>query len=122
MGTTGWMAGEGPLVEFAAGFEQELLARGHKPGAIAKHLGLMGQLNRWMTSTDLAAGDLGAAVLEQFLAEARASGRRRVPTMATASTPTGRSRNEPWPAPHHRPPNPAATSPRTTYSPSWRAL
>ncbi|MFE3281055.1 tyrosine-type recombinase/integrase [Nocardia sp. NPDC059239] len=86
MGTTGWMAGEGPLVEFAAGFEQELLARGHKPGAIAKHLGLMGQLNRWMTSTDLAAGDLRAAVVEQFLVEARASGRRRVPTMATAAT------------------------------------
>ncbi len=86
MGTTGWMTGEGPLVPFAAGFEQELVLRGHKPGAIAKHLGLMGQLNRWMASADLAVCDLTPSVFEQFLAAARAGGRRRVPTMVSAAT------------------------------------
>ncbi|WP_083898291.1 site-specific integrase [Nocardia vinacea] len=85
MGTTRWVADGGPLVGFAAGFKRELELRGNKPTAIAQHLRLMGQLNRWMASADVAAQDLTPAVVEQFFAAARGQGQRRVPTMATAA-------------------------------------
>jgi integrase/recombinase XerD len=83
MGTVAWTRGEGPLVSFAEGFWQELLAQGHPPGGAKHHLVLMGQLNRWLLGEVLAAGDLTPAVAEQFLTSRRARGQRRVPTLAS---------------------------------------
>ena len=83
MGTISWMCGAGPLVPFAEGFEEELRRLGHRPGAVRHHRVLMGQLDRWLTGEGLAVEDLSVALVEGFLASRRASGRRRVPTVAT---------------------------------------
>ncbi|WP_179377930.1 tyrosine-type recombinase/integrase [Rhodococcus sp. ACS1] len=85
MGTISWMRGAGPLVPFAEGFEEELRRLGHRPGAIRHHLVLMGQLDRWLTGEGLVVEDLSIALVEGFLASRRASGRRRVPTVATVA-------------------------------------
>nr|WP_179377731.1 site-specific integrase [Rhodococcus sp. ACS1] len=79
------MRGAGPLVPFAEGFEEELRRLGHRPGAIRHHMVLMGQLDRWLTGEGLAVEDLSIALVEGFLASRRASGRRRVPTVATVA-------------------------------------
>jgi site-specific recombinase XerD len=81
MGTVSWARGEGPLVPFAEGFWRELLRLGHPPGGAKHHLALMCQLNRWMLSEGLAAGELTPAVAGQFVAFLRAGGQRRVPTL-----------------------------------------
>jgi hypothetical protein len=61
MGTIAWTQGDSPLVPFAAGYERKLLELGHKPGAVAKYLGLMGQLSRWLAGEGLGVGDLTPA-------------------------------------------------------------
>ncbi len=81
MGTIAWTHGDGPLVPFAAGYERKLLGLGHKPGALAKYLGLMGQLDHWLAGAGLGVGDLSLARVEEFLAARRAGGQRRVPTL-----------------------------------------
>jgi integrase/recombinase XerD len=85
MGTISWTCGDGPLVQFAAGFERKLVGLGYRPGGAAVQLGLMGQLDRWLAEAGLAAADLSPARVEQFLAARRARGQRRVPTLASAA-------------------------------------
>ena len=85
MGTISWTRGDGPLVQFAAGFEQKLVGRGYQPGGVAVQLGLMRQLNRWLAEAGVAVGDLTPARVEQFVAARAARGRRRVPTLASAA-------------------------------------
>jgi site-specific recombinase XerD len=70
------------LAPFAEGFWRELLRRGHPPGGAKHHLALMCRLDGWMRSESLAAGDLTPAAAGHFVAFLRASGQRRVPTLA----------------------------------------
>jgi integrase/recombinase XerD len=65
----------GPLSVFAAGFLEELLGRGYRPGTAAKQLQLMAHLSRWVEAQDLAPGDLRRVELERFVQERRATGR-----------------------------------------------
>jgi site-specific recombinase XerD len=85
MPTIAWTCGDGPLVEFAAGFERKLVGLGYRPGGVAMQLRLMRQLDRWLADTGLAVGDLTPERVEQFLAACRARGQRRVPTLASAT-------------------------------------
>ncbi len=63
----------GPLSEFAAGFREELLGRGYRPGTSAKQLQLMAHLSRWLVARDLEPGALGREQIERFVQERRAS-------------------------------------------------
>ena len=65
----------GPLLVFAAGFLEELLGRGYRPGTAAKQLQLMAHLSRWMAAHGLEPGDLREVELERFVQERRATGR-----------------------------------------------
>jgi integrase/recombinase XerD len=65
----------GPLSGFAAGFLEELLGRGYRPGTAAKQLQLMAHLSRWMVAHGLQPGDLRRAEIERFVHERRATGR-----------------------------------------------
>lgn len=81
MGSVAWTRGDGPLVPFVAGYERELQELGCRPGTVKHRLGLMGQLNRWLVSEHLGAGDLTVVRVEEFLGAQRDAGRRRVPTL-----------------------------------------
>jgi integrase/recombinase XerD len=65
----------GPLAVFAAGFLEELLGRGYRPGTAAKQLQLMAHLSRWMAARDLELNDLQGVEIERFVQERRATGR-----------------------------------------------
>jgi hypothetical protein len=65
----------GPLLVFAAGFLEELLGRGYRPGTAAKQLQLMAHLSRWMAAHRLKPGDLREIEIERFVQERRARGR-----------------------------------------------
>jgi integrase/recombinase XerD len=64
-----------PLSVFAAGFLEELLGRGYRPGTAAKQLQLMAHLSRWMAAQDLQPAELGRVEIERFVREGRATGR-----------------------------------------------
>jgi integrase/recombinase XerD len=83
MGTVSWTSGEGPLVAYAAGYRGELERCGFSPWTVRRHLGVMGQLNRWLAAEGLSAADLAVARAGQFFAARRAAGQRRVPAMQT---------------------------------------
>jgi hypothetical protein len=83
MGTVSWASGEGPMAGYAAGFRRELEGCGFSPRAVRGHLGVMGQLDRWLAAERLCAADLAVARAGQFFAARRAAGQRRVPTMQT---------------------------------------
>ncbi|MGH2945304.1 MAG: hypothetical protein ACRDPC_03400 [Solirubrobacteraceae bacterium] len=59
----------GPLSVFAAGFLEELLGRGYRPGTAAKQLQLMAHLSRWMAAHDLELDDLRSVEIERFVQE-----------------------------------------------------
>jgi integrase/recombinase XerD len=63
----------GPLWVFAAGFRDELLGRGYRPGTVAKQLQLMACLSRWLGAHDLDPAAVGSVQIELFLRERRAS-------------------------------------------------
>ena len=63
----------GPLSVFAAGFLDELVGRGYRPGTAAKQLQLMAHVSRWMTAREVEPGALGRAEIERFLRERFAS-------------------------------------------------
>jgi integrase/recombinase XerD len=65
----------GPLSVFAAGFLEELLGRGYRPGTAAKQLQLMAHLSRWMAAHGLEPGDLHKVEIERFVQERRATRR-----------------------------------------------
>lgn len=64
----------GPLSVFAAGFREELLGRGYRPGTVAKQLQLMAHLSRWMVAHDVEPAALCREQIEQFVRERRACG------------------------------------------------
>jgi hypothetical protein len=65
----------GPLSVFAAGFLEELLGRGYRPGTAARQLQLMAHRSRWMAADGLEPGDLGRVEIERFVRARRATGR-----------------------------------------------
>lgn len=83
MGTDSWVSGGGPLAGYAAGYRCELERRGFSPRAVRDHLGVVGQLDRWLAGERLCAADLAVARAGQFFAARRAAGQRRVPAMQT---------------------------------------
>jgi integrase/recombinase XerD len=85
MPTISWTRGGGPLAAFAGGFEEKLVGLGYRPGGVATQVGLMRQLDKWLTGADLGAGDLTAARVEQFFSACRSRGQQRVPTLASAA-------------------------------------
>jgi integrase/recombinase XerD len=93
-GTISWTQGDGPLVPFVDGFRRELAGLGHPPGVVRLHVMLMGQLDSWLSAAGLGAGDLSLAVARQFLADRRARGLRRVPTLAGLAPLLGYLRRE----------------------------
>jgi integrase/recombinase XerD len=68
----------GPLSVFAAGFLEELLGRGYRPGTAAKQLQLMAQVSRWLAAHDLRLNDLRSVEIEHFVQERRATGRAQL--------------------------------------------
>ena len=68
----------GPLSVFAAGFLDDLLRRGYRPGPAAKLLQAMSHLSRWMAERDVESVELTKPVLEEFAGDRRASGRTHV--------------------------------------------
>jgi hypothetical protein len=68
-----WVQVSGPLSVFAAGFGEELLERGYRPGTVAKQLQLMAHLSRWMAADNIAPAALGRVEIERFGQERRAS-------------------------------------------------
>ena len=67
MPTIAWMCGDGPLVEFAAGFRGSWSGSATDRVGVAMQLRLMRQLDRWLADSGLTVGDLTQAWVEQFL-------------------------------------------------------
>ena len=68
----------GPLAVFARGFSADLVRRGYRPGSVAAQLQLMADASRWLAARGVGPGDLTEALVEQLMAERRASGRSRL--------------------------------------------
>ena len=78
-----WMRGKGPLVPFGGVFRAELAEAGHPLGSQKHYLLLMSRLNRWLDVEGLEIDDLSVVTARRFLDATRATGQRRVPTMAS---------------------------------------
>jgi site-specific recombinase XerD len=76
-----WDRGAGPLVAFADGYRCWLEQRGFSRRSVRGYLLVAGQLNRWAVSQGVTTAELTRSRAEEFLADRRASGWRRVPTM-----------------------------------------
>jgi integrase/recombinase XerD len=68
----------GPLAVFAPGFSADLVRQGYRPGSAAAQLELVADASGWLAARGLGAGDLTEALVEQLMAERRASGRSRL--------------------------------------------
>ncbi len=68
----------GPLAVFAPGFSAELVWQGYRPGSVAAQLQLMADASRWLAARGVGPADLTEALVEQLMAERRASGRTRL--------------------------------------------
>ncbi len=69
----------GRLSPFVDGYRSRLLGLGYTPNSARNVLKEFGQLGRWMASEDIAAAQLSAARIEEFLQARRAAGHERVP-------------------------------------------
>jgi integrase/recombinase XerD len=68
----------GPLAVFAPGFGADLVRQGYRSGSAAAQLELVADASGWLAARGLGAGDLTEALVEQLMAERRASGRSRL--------------------------------------------
>jgi integrase len=71
----------GPLGLFAEGFARELVRRGYTVNGGEQHLRFTAHLSRWMLAAGFGVGDLTGPVIEQYLAERRATGYVRYRSM-----------------------------------------
>jgi site-specific recombinase XerD len=71
----------GRLGPFVEGYRVWLLAAGYTPQTVRPMLKDLGRLGRWMEREDVEVGALTIAAIESFLADWRAAGGRRVPTV-----------------------------------------
>jgi site-specific recombinase XerD len=72
---------DGPLAPFVSGYRVWLLEAGYTPQTVRAMLKEFGSVGRWMDAEDVDIGALTVAAIESFLADRRAAGRRRVPTV-----------------------------------------
>jgi integrase len=68
----------GPLAVFARGFSADLVRQGYRPGSAAAQLELVADASGWLAAHRMGAGDLTESLVEQLMAERRASGRSRL--------------------------------------------
>jgi hypothetical protein len=61
----------GPLSMFAAGFLDDLLRRGYRPGTAAKQLQAMSHLSRWIAARDVGSSSSGTGALLARLTSSR---------------------------------------------------
>jgi site-specific recombinase XerD len=71
----------GRLGPFVEGYRAWLLEAGYTPQTVRAMLKELGNLGRWMDSEGVEIGALTVTGIESFLADRRAVGRRRVPTV-----------------------------------------
>lgn len=64
----------GPLEPYVPGFAEELLREGYTRTSAEQHVCFIAHLDRWMLAEGLELGELGASVIERYLAERRAAG------------------------------------------------
>jgi integrase/recombinase XerD len=74
----------GPLACYAAGFAEELAARGWSRDSIYLHLRLMRELSAWMSAQGLGAWQLSPAAADRFVPVMRATRRRLVSARSLA--------------------------------------
>ncbi len=65
---------EGPLADYAEGYEQRLRRLGYYGRHLCRHVALLSELNEWMKQRGLAVGQLSSEQLEAFFAERRRRG------------------------------------------------
>jgi site-specific recombinase XerD len=71
----------GRLRPFVEGYRVWLLEAGYTPKTVRAMLKELGNLGRWMDAEGVEIGALTVTAIELFLADRRAAGRRRVPTV-----------------------------------------
>jgi site-specific recombinase XerD len=71
------------LGAYIASYRSKLIEAGYTPGSVRGKLKELGQLGRWMSGMAFEAGELDESRVEEFLADRRAGGQRRVPTLAS---------------------------------------
>ena len=64
----------GPLAMYADGFRADLADRGYAAGSADRNLRTLAHVSRWMAGEGLSAGQLSAALLEEFLQARRREG------------------------------------------------
>ena len=74
----------GPIATHAEGYAAMLAARGYSERTVDESVRLTAQLSRWMAEQGRGTGDFGPALLEEFLAARRMSGRRARTQLAYA--------------------------------------
>lgn len=73
----------GALGTWVETYRSGLGQAGYTPGSVRGKLIELGQLGRWMSGQGLAVGDLDESRVEEFLADRRAGGHRRVPGLGS---------------------------------------
>ena len=69
-----WPDVTGPLEPYATGFRKELTGLGYSVWAASAHMYLMAHLSDWLGEREQAASGLSSALVDEFLADRRASG------------------------------------------------
>lgn len=65
--------GGGPLTALSKGFAEDLRRRGYAPRTISEHRRLLRDLNDWLQTRKLTAGDLSMAQVDRFLSDRRSA-------------------------------------------------
>jgi site-specific recombinase XerD len=73
----------GALGAWVETYRSGLMRAGYTPGSVRGKLKELGHLGRWMSSRGLEVGDLDESRVEEFLADRRAGGHRRVPGLGS---------------------------------------
>ncbi len=72
--------GKNPVTALSSGFEEDLRRQGYAPGTIWKHRKLLNELSGWLQGQELMMGNLSMVQVDQFMADRRAAGVRKLKT------------------------------------------